>query len=69
MATKLPKVPKGEERFEIVYEQSPSMVYSQIWVDKQTGVNYLYIAQGYGAGLTPLLDSDGSVIVTPITKE
>ena len=36
----------------------------EIWVDKETGVNYLYVCHGYGGGLTPLLDSEGKPIVT-----
>ena len=37
----------------------------EIWVDKETGVNYLYHQSGYSGGLTPLLDKDGNVVVTP----
>ncbi len=33
-------------------------------VDKETGVNYLYVCRGYGGGLTPLLDADGKPIIT-----
>lgn len=33
-------------------------------VDKETGVNYLYVHRGYGGGLTPLIDADGKPIVT-----
>ena len=33
-------------------------------VDKETGVNYLCWKSGYGAAITPLLDSEGKVIVT-----
>ena len=32
---------------------------TEIWVDKETGVNYLYHASGYSGGLTPLLDREG----------
>ena len=39
-----------------------------IFVDKETGVNYLYVSSGYGGGLTALLDKDGKPIVTPITE-
>ena len=39
-----------------------------IYVDKETGVNYLYAAAGYGAGLTPLLNADGRPVVTPISQ-
>ena len=35
-----------------------------IIVDKKTGVNYLMVRSGYGAGLTPLIDADGKPIVT-----
>ena len=33
-------------------------------VDRETGVNYLFVHRGYGGGLTPLLDSDGKLIIT-----
>ena len=58
---------KKEERFEVVYKDGSDMKNSgirQIIVDKETGVNYLAWKAGYGAGITPLLDSDGKVIVT-----
>ena len=38
--------------------------YMAIYVDRKTGVNYLFVRSGYGAGLTPLLDADGKPIVT-----
>ena len=41
----------------------------QVWVDRQTGVNYLYSASGYSGGLTVLLDRDGKPVVTPIPKQ
>ena len=40
----------------------------QIWVDKKTGVNYLYSASGYAGGLTVLLNRDGTPVVTPIPR-
>ena len=40
---------------------------TEIWVDKKTGVNYLWHHSGYAGGLTPLLDKDGKPIVTPLT--
>ena len=42
---------------------------NEIWVDRQTGVNYLYHITGNAAGLTVLLNRDGTPIVTPIPKE
>ncbi len=37
---------------------------NEIWVDRETGVNYFFHAAGYAGGLTPLLDRDGKPIVT-----
>ena len=33
-------------------------------VDKETGVNYLFVCRGSGGGLTPLLDANGKPIIT-----
>ena len=41
---------------------------NEIWVDKKTGVNYLFHASGYAGGLTPLLDRDGKPVITPIAN-
>lgn len=56
-----------EKRFIKTYSQGLGEI--QILVDKQTGVNYLYKSEGYGGGLTPLLDAQGKPIVTPIIEE
>lgn len=53
-----------DKRFERIYSQSMGTM--EIWVDKETGVNYLYRSGGYGGGLTVLLDRDGKPVVTPI---
>ncbi len=52
-----------EKRFEKVYSQS-GMTVMEIWVDKETGVNYLFHASGYAGGMTPLLDRDGKPVVS-----
>ena len=52
------------KRFETVYQESTMLTEKTIFVDKETSVNYLYIANGIGGGLTPLLDSDGKPVVT-----
>lgn len=54
-----------EQRFEKIYTQG-AMATTEIWVDKETGVNYLFHACGYAGGMTPLLDRDGKPIVSPI---
>ncbi|MBD5512064.1 MAG: xylan 1,4-beta-xylosidase [Lachnospiraceae bacterium] len=48
----------GKERFEKVYSQG-TMNIMEIWVDKETGVNYVFHAGGYAGGMTPLLDREG----------
>lgn len=53
-------------RFEKVYTQGLGTV--EIWVDKETGVNYLFRQSGYAGGMTPLLDRDGKPVVTPIVN-
>ncbi len=53
-----------EKRFETVYQESGVLVKKTIYVDKETGVNYLYIASGYSGGLTPLLDAEGKPVIT-----
>ena len=55
------------ERFVKVYTQG-KLGYMEIWVDRLTGVNYLYHQSGYSGGLTPLLDSEGRVVVTPLAE-
>lgn len=55
-----------EKRFVKIYSQGfvGSM---EIWVDTQTGVNYLQ-QSGYG-GLTVLLDREGKPIISPLPVE
>ena len=55
----------SEKRFEIKSFQGSAFTYHfAVVVDKQTGVNYLFTKSGYGAGLTPLLDEKGNVVIT-----
>lgn len=57
---------KSDNRFEKIYSQG-TINTTEIWVDKKTGVNYMYHAAGYGAGLTPLLDREGKPVVSVIS--
>ena len=57
----------GKERFEKVYSQG-TMNVMEIWVDKETGVNYVFHAGGYAGGMTPLLDREGKPIIFPIVN-
>ena len=51
-----------KDRFEVVYKENHSA--GIMFVDKETGVNYLFVQMGYAGGLTPLLDADGKPFVT-----
>ena len=58
---------KKDQRFEIIFKDGSQLRDEgerQILVDKETGVHYLTWKAGYGAGITPLLDSDGNVVIT-----
>ena len=57
---------KKDNRFEKVYSQGLGAM--EIWVDKETGVNYLYHQSGYSGGMTPLLDRDGKPVVSPVVN-
>lgn len=53
------------DRFEKVYTQG-TLTVTEIWVDRETGVNYVFHCSGYAGGLTPLLDREGKPVVTPV---
>ena len=53
------------ERFEKVYSQGTLNVV-EIWVDKETGVNYVFHQSGYAGGMTPLLNREGKPVVSSI---
>lgn len=48
----------SSDRFYKIFGQGTLNV-SEIWVDRETGVQYFYHASGYSGGLTPLLDREG----------
>ena len=61
------KMAKKKDRFEVVLKEGAQLKDSglrQILVDTETGVNYLVWKAGYAGGITPLLDSEGKVIIT-----
>ena len=54
-----------EDRFIKTYSQGV-MNTTEIWVDKKTGINYLFHACGSAGGLTVLLNRDGTPVITPV---
>ena len=57
-----------DSRFVKVYSDG-AFGSNEIWVDKLTGVNYLFHAAGYAGGLTPLLNRDGTPVSTTVPRE
>ncbi|MBQ7332736.1 MAG: xylan 1,4-beta-xylosidase [Clostridia bacterium] len=59
---------KSEKRFIKTYSDG---VFGsiEIFVDRKTGVNYIFKASGYAGGLCPLIDAEGKPIVTPVSQE
>lgn len=61
---------KNNERFFRVFtEGSEFGTKREILVDRETGVQYLFVKSGYGAGLTPLLDRDGKPMVKTVFND
>ena len=58
---------KKADRF-IVHEKEGAQLSDsgliQVIVDKETGVNYLWIKSGYAGGLTVLVDAEGKPVVS-----
>lgn len=58
------KKEKQPPRFKKIYSDPTGE--NEIWVDTQTGVNYLWHAVLYAGSITPLLGSDGKPVITPV---
>ena len=58
---------KEDKRFEKTYTQG-KLGGLEIWVDKRTGVNYLFVCSGYAGGLTVLVDREGKPIITSVSE-
>ena len=62
---------KKEDRFVKVLVDGGGMSenYMAIYVDKKTGVNYLFSAYGNAGGMCVLVDRDGKPIISPLPLE
>lgn len=58
----------AQKRFVKIYSQGTIDV-TEIFVDRETGVNYLFRGAGNAGGLTPLLNKDGTPVVTTVLEE
>lgn len=59
---------KKSDRFVKIFSQG-IMEPFEVWVDRETGVNYLYHASGHAGGLTVMLGRDGKPVITPVQQE
>lgn len=57
----------AKDRFVRVYSQG-KLDAIMIFVDRETGVNYMFNKVGYAGGLTPLLDKEGKPVITPMEE-
>ena len=60
---------KKDKRFVRTLGESSLQGNTEIWVDRETGVNYLYHSSGYAGGLTPLLNRDGTPVITTVFED
>ena len=60
---------KKDERFVVIHKEGSQLKdcgFRQLLVDKETGVTYLLWKAGYGSAITPLLNKDGTPIITKL---
>lgn len=58
---------KNTDRFVSVHSEGGAFgTLREIWVDKETGVNYLWMSSVHCGGLTVLLDRDGKPVVSSL---
>lgn len=57
-----------DKRFIKAYSQG-TLSYIEIWIDRQTGVNYMFVHDGNAGGLTVLMDKDGKPVITPVSAD
>ncbi|UTY38913.1 DUF6440 family protein [Allocoprobacillus halotolerans] len=57
---------KKDERFIKTYGSDKFFQISEIWVDKETGVNYFFHSNSVGSGLTVLVDREGKPVITTV---
>lgn len=52
------------ERFKLIEKDRKAG--ATVYVDTVTGINYLFLVNGYAGGLTPLLDRNGNPVVSSL---
>ena len=44
------------------------MTGTEIWVDRETGVNYVFYKSGYSGVLSPRYNADGTLYITEVQE-
>lgn len=60
---------KTPARFIVIHKEGSTIKEEglrQLLVDKETGVTYLLWKSGYGSSITPLLNADGTPVITKL---
>lgn len=55
----------AEKRFVRAYRQDTFSTRTEIWIDRETGVNYIVHNTSGVGGIAPMLGADGKPVVTP----
>ena len=58
-----------DQRFVRILDESGFVTANELWVDRQTGVTYLFHCNGNAAGLTVLVDANGKPVISPSPRE
>ncbi len=59
---------KKQRRFVKIFSEGFATT-TELFVDRETGVTYLFRQSGNAGGLTPLLDAEGKPVITYIRDE
>ena len=57
-----------DKRFIKAYSQG-AISYVEVWIDRETGVTYMFVHDGNAGGLTVLMDKDGKPVITPVSAD
>ena len=66
------KMTNKENRYIMLYSQTTGAAEdkgTEIWLDRETGISYLFRYTGYDEYFTPLLDEDGRAIVMHLKRD
>lgn len=57
----------ADKIFEKTYSQGVLST-MEVWVDQDTGVNYIVVSNGQGVAITPRLGRDGKPLITAVER-